>query len=443
MNRLPSHAADRAADAARSVRRRQLLVILLGLACVVAAWVQRGPLRRLVFERTLRHNDAPAADAVSQMILGSRSPQATLVAAWESGRVVSRQVAVRLLREVVAPATELPPELERIALGGALDADVAVRQAALGSLQHFHHPAHAALAAAQLRDLDPEVRILGLNHLRTLAPDIGVPAVVPLFDDPDPLVMVMGLKLLEQWVGEDFGVELRDVAAFGAGDSGGGETVAKAAAGAERARAWWQVHQGAFPREVPPIPPAAAAAREWIAAPGFTLTDLQGRRVSLGDFRGKVVLLNFWTTWCTACVAEMPVLVALRSQRDEALVILGISLDFVPDSHGHLGGHAPVEEQSGVEVHSEDDGHEREAALDRVRRKVIRTVRTRGINYPILLDEANEAGARYQGGELPTTIMIDAEGRLRRRFVGTRSREVLAAMIEEATRDPQPLSPAR
>jgi peroxiredoxin len=63
-------------------------------------------------------------------------------------------------------------------------------------------------------------------------------------------------------------------------------------------------------------------------APDFTLNDLQGQKVSLSAHRGKVVLLNFWSTTCPPCVAEIPSLVSLyRELKGQGLVVLGIALD--------------------------------------------------------------------------------------------------------------------
>ena len=112
-----------------------------------------------------------------------------------------------------------------------------------------------------------------------------------------------------------------------------------------------------------------------------------------------------------------------------------MSLDYVPDRHGHIGGHAAVEEQKHREGDHED--HEANAAaLKRVREKVARTAKARNINYPVLLDEHNEIGGRYNGGELPTTVIVDAEGNVRRRFVGTRGMAVFDVMIAEASSPP-------
>lgn len=63
-------------------------------------------------------------------------------------------------------------------------------------------------------------------------------------------------------------------------------------------------------------------------APGFSLTDLAGRKLDLDTFRGQVVLLNFWATWCAPCRAEIPEFVDLQSKyRDLGLQVIGISLD--------------------------------------------------------------------------------------------------------------------
>jgi len=113
------------------------------------------------------------------------------------------------------------------------------------------------------------------------------------------------------------------------------------------------------------------------------------------------------------------------------LAIIGVSLDFVPDSHGHIGGHPAVEEQG---RHAEEDMYQRNsAALKKVRDKVARTVKARGINYTVLLDEKNEVGGRFNGGELPTTVIVDKNGNVRRRFVGARSLAVFEAMITDGS----------
>ncbi|MDD2540705.1 MAG: TlpA disulfide reductase family protein [Desulfuromonadaceae bacterium] len=64
------------------------------------------------------------------------------------------------------------------------------------------------------------------------------------------------------------------------------------------------------------------------SAPDFTLNDLHGNKVRLANYRGKVVILNFWSTTCGPCLAEIPSLVNLQREfKDQGLVVLGIALD--------------------------------------------------------------------------------------------------------------------
>jgi thiol-disulfide isomerase/thioredoxin len=147
------------------------------------------------------------------------------------------------------------------------------------------------------------------------------------------------------------------------------------------------------------------------------------------------VILNFWTTWCTACLGEIPALVALQRRHEQELVILGISLDSVPDIHGHFGDHGT----------SDDAGHDHQhhPPLEEIRAKVERTVKKLGINYPVLLDERNVVGGRFNGGELPTTVFVDPEGNIRRRFVGARALPVFEAMLAEVLEPAQILERVR
>src|SRR5262249_4755449 len=65
-----------------------------------------------------------------------------------------------------------------------------------------------------------------------------------------------------------------------------------------------------------------------IAAPDFTLKDLNGREVSLSEYKGKVVLVNFWATWCTPCLGEIPELIEMQQKYGpKGFVILGLAMD--------------------------------------------------------------------------------------------------------------------
>lgn len=141
---------------------------------------------------------------------------------------------------------------------------------------------------------------------------------------------------------------------------------------------------------------AEAGPDEAAAAPAFYLKNFAGGRAQLSDYRGKVVLINFWATWCPPCVKEIPDLVELQtSYGDRGLVILGISLDRNPD---------------------------------RVLQPFIDKYK---INYPILLDDGRVA--KNYGGitGIPTTFLVDREGIIRNQYVGLRPKRVFEAAIKE------------
>ncbi len=415
-------------------KSRYRILLGLGFLAVGGGWLFRDALRTQIAQRAGLANAAPAPELVEEIIRSSPDRTAAIVAAWNTAKIVQRETAVREISRAFPRSQPLPTELKSIVLAGALDPDIEVRETVLSILQERRDPALSSLAAVQFQDPDPQVRLLGLNHFRSVEAGFGMPAVMGLLDEGDPLIVATALKLLEHWSGEKFGVKLSDTVPFENPKTGLQEfpegSHETTLAGAARARKWWSDHQADFPQVRREIPDETPYERPSLPAGDFSLRDLDGRKVRLMDLRGKVVLINFWATWCPACVSEIPALIALQKQNGEKLAIIGVSLDFVPDSHGDIGGHPAVEENSQPE-----DDHRSESnsiALQRVREKVARTVKTRGINYKILLDEKNEIGGRFNGGELPTTIIVDANGNIRRRFIGARSLAVFEAMIAEA-----------
>lgn len=114
-------------------------------------------------------------------------------------------------------------------------------------------------------------------------------------------------------------------------------------------------------------------------APDFTLRTLDGGEITLSDLKGKVVLVDFWSTTCDPCLAEMPELVKLYNEKkDEGFEILAVTID----------------------------GPETAA-------KIPSTVKKNKMTFPILLDEDTEAMDRYNPkGELPFTAVIDKQGHI-------------------------------
>lgn len=120
----------------------------------------------------------------------------------------------------------------------------------------------------------------------------------------------------------------------------------------------------------------------------FTLTDLEGRTVSSEAFRGKVVLVNFWATWCGPCRAEIPDLIKLQNKYRDRLVVLGISED--------------------------------EVAVETVKAFVA----AQRMNYTVAMTTP-ELRKVFRGVvALPTTFVIDREGKLVQKHVGLLNSEV-------------------
>lgn len=78
--------------------------------------------------------------------------------------------------------------------------------------------------------------------------------------------------------------------------------------------------------------PASCDGKNKPASLGFTLKDMHGKDVRLSDYKGKVILLNFWATWCGPCKYEIPAFVELQAKyKDQGFVVLGVSTDDPPD----------------------------------------------------------------------------------------------------------------
>jgi thiol-disulfide isomerase/thioredoxin len=389
------------------------------LALIFLLTIQR-PLRQWISMTATLANPAPSAEQVEAMIKGSADREHTIIAAWNTGKIIQREVAVALIADPAVIKGKLPDDLEAIVLKGCLDPDLDVRETCLAALQTHQDPALAALTFAQLKDCDPQIRLLGLQHLRHIDSGIGIPAAITTLDDVEPEVAATGLKLLEHWTGQEFGVKVRDVLPSEDPESEPSKTpehgLAKLRVGVSLAKHWWAQHAAEYPSVPPPIPNEALTDNPAIQAENFTLNDLKGVKVKLSDYRGKIVIINFWTTWCTACVTEIPELVQLENQHKNDLVVLGVSLDSLPDDDGDQ---APTN------------------SLNEIKGKVVRMVELKNINYPVFLDVNNEAGGQFNGGELPTTVIVDADGNVRRRFIGSRRLLTFNSMVAEAQ---QPLA---
>ncbi len=136
----------------------------------------------------------------------------------------------------------------------------------------------------------------------------------------------------------------------------------------------------------------------------FALTDQHGTQHSISDYRGKVIFLNFWATWCSPCRMEMPDIQELYQEYEgmgeEAEVV------FLSVATPGIGGEGTREE-------------------------VIRFMEENGYTYPVLMDETGEVSAMFGISAYPTTYMIDREGKVYGYVSGTLSRENMESIIRQ------------
>jgi len=138
------------------------------------------------------------------------------------------------------------------------------------------------------------------------------------------------------------------------------------------------------------------------AAPELTLSDIQGVSRSLADYRGQVVLVNLWATWCPPCKAEMPALESFyKKHRDQGFTVLAIN-----------------------------DGDPT--------KEVLQFVKDYRLTFPVWLDPTYIATEKvFKSLNLPTSYVIDREGTVRLQWVGGISRKMLDERVAPLITEPQ------
>lgn len=129
-------------------------------------------------------------------------------------------------------------------------------------------------------------------------------------------------------------------------------------------------------------PVVEEAPKAGYRAPRFKALDLQGKPVGLSDLQGRVVLLNFWASWCAPCVEEMPALRRLQAALPAtAFTVVALAQD----------------------IESGD---------------VAKFLKDHPVNFPVALDEDNEIARLYKVRGLPVTFLVDKQGRIVEKILG-------------------------
>lgn len=145
--------------------------------------------------------------------------------------------------------------------------------------------------------------------------------------------------------------------------------------------------------------PGAQALESGARVPNFTLNDMRGEKVSLEDFRGQVVILNFWATWCPPCRREMPEFNEMNAELKKSgeAVLLAINLT---------------------------DGRRETKA------KVSQFMTSNKYSFRVLLDQSGEAADIFSIRGIPTTVVIDRDGVLHEQIVGATTKDRVMSIVK-------------
>ncbi|MGA8222036.1 MAG: redoxin domain-containing protein [Candidatus Acidiferrales bacterium] len=147
------------------------------------------------------------------------------------------------------------------------------------------------------------------------------------------------------------------------------------------------------------------ASKDLPAAPDVTFKGLDGKDLKLSDLKGKIVVINFWATWCEPCQVEIPWMIGFQKEyADKGFTLLGVSMDDEGKSVVE-----PFVEKTQFDV----DGQQMT------------------MNYPIFLGN-DELSSKFGGLlGLPTTIVVGRDGKIHKRFIGLVSHDELEKQIKE------------
>lgn len=381
------------AESAKRQRPRMTYWLLAGLVLVLLAWVARevyapeehlppadsveGLLQRLALDEETAHE--------AQLALEKR-PEAKDLAFWtrilESPSARARYLAADTI------AKRETPEAARVLAGLLQDNASEVRIRAVETLVRIDREAALPVLLAALRDGDTWVREKAATQLRYLQDKRTVPMLVDALRDPERSVSFQALTNLRKLTGQNFRARYTD----------GPD---KFEAAVSRWEKWWQSAKPKWKidpayQNVQPVHPSRKDP-----APDFTVSSVNGGRVTLSHLQGKLVLLNFWGTWCRFCQAEVQALQRVKEKYGpRGLEIIGLGV-------------------------AEKDAE-----------SVRRYAQEHGLTYLLTLATPDVLKTYGHIEDVPVSVLIDRQGNIRYRWEGDRDEATFSAAVERLLAEP-------
>jgi len=342
-----------------------------------------------------------------------------LMRQWNSSKLSSRKGAMGYIAKLSRDDPAIYAATKPVIEAATQDVDEQVRKFALKALADHHSPKLLPLARAQFSDSDPAVRLIGLRALATADPSRAAPLVRQLIDDPNAAVRATVVRIITRANRAYIDPALRQD--FAANWQPTGWEAHALARHTAIAKQWVGAHQP--PEELTTLPRPAQ-----IPLPETELVNLAGERSSVTIFKGKPLLVNFWDFAETNSVEMLGALNALQNELAGKIQIIAIFTDQRDRASTNKCDHSALDE------HGEHASKNRPPTFDlaKAAERIHTEMERRHVALPMFVDVSGRASIRFATDTLPASTLVNSEGIIARRFVGTRPIESLRAMIADS-----------
>lgn len=349
-----------------------------------------------------------------------------LMRQWNSTKLSSRKGAMGYIAKLSGEDPAIYAAMESVIEAATQDIDEQVRTLALKALADHRSPKLVPLARAQLADSDPAVRLIGLRALATADSLRAAASVRQLIDDPNAAVRASALRIITRANRAQVDPALlRDFPVDWQPTSWEAQALARYTTAAKQ---WVGTYQPA--EEV-----IVLSKPSQIPLPETELINLAGERTSFTTFKGKPLLVNFWDFAETNSVEMLGALSALQSELIDKIQIVAIFTDQRDNALTNKCDHSALDETGNHACKNRPPTFNLVNAAERIRREM----ENRHVTLPMFVDLSGRASLRFATDTLPSSTLINSDGIIARRFVGTRPLDSLRAMIAESIcKSPKP-----